>query len=151
MRLARRRTSSTGLSARHRHICTAVPMPRQTGGEAMVEEVGNMSRLAIAIVVGALFAACSGGPNDSEFVAACMNEGQGLASRDARQGIGRHERCVLRMRGRGREVVAIVGRVPGNDSRYAGQEGGSPKHHFQDERLRAAGRDDGSRRNAGKV
>ena len=61
----------------------------------MVEELGNMSRLAIAAVVGALFAACSGGPSDSEFVAACQNEGQGLASQmlDRESGVTRDAFC----------------------------------------------------------
>jgi hypothetical protein len=70
-------------------------MPHQTGGETMVEELGNMSRLAIAVVVGALFAACSGGPKDSEFVAACMTEGQGLASQmlDKELGVTRDAFC----------------------------------------------------------
>ena len=61
----------------------------------MVEELGNMSRVAIAVVVGALCAACNGGPNDSEFVAACMNEGQGPASQmlDKEMGVTRDAFC----------------------------------------------------------
>ena len=61
----------------------------------MVEELGYMSRLAMAVVVGALSAACSGGPKDSEFVAACTNEGQGLASQmlDRESGITRDAFC----------------------------------------------------------
>ena len=35
----------------------------------MVSEREKMSSLAVAIVVGALFAACGGGPSESEFVA----------------------------------------------------------------------------------
>ena len=63
--------------------------------KTMVKELGNMSRLAMAVVVGALFTACSGGPSDSEFVAACMGEGQGLASQmlDEELGITREEFC----------------------------------------------------------
>jgi hypothetical protein len=61
----------------------------------MVEELGSMSRLAIAVVLGALFAACSGGPSDSEFVAACKNEGQGQASQmlDREAGVTRDAFC----------------------------------------------------------
>ena len=61
----------------------------------MVAELGNMSRFAIALVVGALFTACSGGPSDSEFVAACMNEGQGGASQllDKELGVTRDAFC----------------------------------------------------------
>jgi len=61
----------------------------------MVDEPGNMSRLAMAVVVGALFMGCSGGPSDSEFVAACMNEGQGVASQmlDEELGVTRDAFC----------------------------------------------------------
>jgi hypothetical protein len=56
---------------------------------------GNMSRLAMAVVVGVLFTACNGGPSDSEFVAACMNEGQGGASQmlDKELGVTRDAFC----------------------------------------------------------
>ena len=61
----------------------------------MVEELRNMSRLAMAVVMGALFTACNGGPSDSEFVAACMNEGQGAASQmlDKELGVTRDAFC----------------------------------------------------------
>lgn len=61
----------------------------------MVRERGNMSRLAMAVVVGALFTACNGGPSDSEFVAACMKEGQGVASQmlDKELGVTRDAFC----------------------------------------------------------
>ena len=61
----------------------------------MVEELGNLSRLAMAIVVGVLFTACSGGPSESEFVAACMSEGQGVASQmlDEEMGVTRDAFC----------------------------------------------------------
>ena len=61
----------------------------------MFEELGNMSRLAMAVVVGALFTACDRGPSDSEFVAACMNEGQGGASQmlDNEMGVTRDAFC----------------------------------------------------------
>ena len=61
----------------------------------MIDGLGNMSRLAMVAVVGALFAACSGGPSDSEFVAACKNEGQGLGSQmlDAEMGVTRDAFC----------------------------------------------------------
>jgi hypothetical protein len=57
--------------------------------------LANMSLVAIAVVVGALFAGCNGGPNDSEFVAACMNEGQGQASQmlDKEMGVTRDAFC----------------------------------------------------------
>ena len=60
----------------------------------MFEELGYMSRLAMAVVVGVL-AACSGGPKDSDFIAACTNEGQGLASQmlDRESGITRDAFC----------------------------------------------------------
>jgi geranylgeranyl pyrophosphate synthase len=56
---------------------------------------GNLSRLATAVVVGALVTACSGGPSESEFVAACMTEGQGVASQmlDDELGITREAFC----------------------------------------------------------
>jgi hypothetical protein len=61
----------------------------------MVAELGNVSRLAMAIVVGVLFSACNGGPSESEFVAACMNEGQGGASQmlDKELGVTRDAFC----------------------------------------------------------
>lgn len=61
----------------------------------MIEALGNMSRVALVIVVGALFTACSGGPGDAEFVAACMNEGQGAASQmlDEELGVTRDAFC----------------------------------------------------------
>jgi len=61
----------------------------------MVENPGNMSRLARVVVVGALFTACSGGPSDAEFVAACINEGQAAASQllDKELGVTREAFC----------------------------------------------------------
>jgi hypothetical protein len=61
----------------------------------MVEKLERLSRLAMAILVGALFTACSGGPSESEFVAACMIEGQGLASQmlDKELGVTRDDFC----------------------------------------------------------
>ena len=83
-----------------------------------------MARLAMAVVVGALFTACNGGPSDLEFVAACMNEGQGVASQmlDAELGVTRDAFCKC---GAGIAIVAIVGRIPGDDSRHARQARGS--------------------------
>ena len=55
-----------------------------------------MSRFAMAVVLGALLTACGGGgPSDSEFVAACMNEGQGAASQmlDRELGVTRDAFC----------------------------------------------------------
>ena len=61
----------------------------------MVEELRNMSRLARAVVVVSLFTACNAGPSDSEFVAACMNEGQSVASQllDKELGVTRDAFC----------------------------------------------------------
>ena len=54
-----------------------------------------MLRVAMAVVLGALLTACSSGPGDSEFVAACMNEGQGGASQmlDRELGVTRDAFC----------------------------------------------------------
>ena len=63
--------------------------------KTMVEDLRNMLRPAMVLVVGALFTACNGAPSDSEFVAACMNEGQGVASQmlDRESGITRDAFC----------------------------------------------------------
>jgi len=49
----------------------------------------------MAVVVGALFAACSGGPSDAEFIAACMKEGESAQSQmlDREMGITRDAFC----------------------------------------------------------
>ena len=61
----------------------------------MVEKLGHISRLVMAVLVGALFTACNEGPSDAEFVAACLNEGQGLASQmlDKELGVTRDAFC----------------------------------------------------------
>jgi hypothetical protein len=61
----------------------------------MIRHSGNMSRCAIAVVVGALLTACGGGPSDSEFVAACMKEGESGASQmlDKELGVTRDTFC----------------------------------------------------------
>jgi hypothetical protein len=61
----------------------------------MIRHPGNMSRHALAVVVGALFTACSGGPSDSEFVAACIREGESVASQmlDKELGVTRDAFC----------------------------------------------------------
>ena len=59
----------------------------------MVSERGKMSR--VAVVAGALFLACAGGASESEFVAACMKEGQSAASQllDKELGVTRDAFC----------------------------------------------------------
>jgi hypothetical protein len=57
-----------------------------------------MLRLAVTVVVAALFTACGGGPSgssDSEFVAACMKEGEAGASQmlDKELGVTRDAFC----------------------------------------------------------
>lgn len=60
-----------------------------------------MLRLAMAVVLTALFTACGGGPSgssgssDSEFVAACMKEGESAASQmlDKELGVTRDAYC----------------------------------------------------------
>jgi len=61
----------------------------------MTRKLGDLSCLAMVLVVAALFTACSAGPSDSEFVAACMNEGQGAASQllDKELGVTRDAFC----------------------------------------------------------
>ena len=61
----------------------------------MVEKLGNMSRLAMAAVAVALFMACNSGPSESEFVAACVKEGQSAASQllDKELGVTRDAFC----------------------------------------------------------
>ena len=61
----------------------------------MIRHPGNMLRHALAVVVGALFTACSGGPSDSEFVAACIREGESVASQmlDKELGVTRDAFC----------------------------------------------------------
>ena len=62
----------------------------------MADELRSMLRLAAAVVLGALLTACGGeGPSDSEFVAACLNEGQGGASQmlDRELGVTRDAFC----------------------------------------------------------
>ena len=46
----------------------------------MVTILRSTSCLMTAVVAGALFVACGGGPSEKEFVDACMKEGQGAAS-----------------------------------------------------------------------
>lgn len=61
----------------------------------MISTPGRMSRGAMAVVLGALFTACGGGPSDSEFVAACMKEGESVASQmlDKEMGVTRDAFC----------------------------------------------------------
>jgi hypothetical protein len=61
----------------------------------MVVQLRNTWRLALVVAMGALFMACNAGPSDSEFVAACMTEGQGVASQmlDKELGVTRDAFC----------------------------------------------------------
>lgn len=98
----------------------------------MFEEMGNMPRLAMAVVAGALLTACSGGASESDFVAACMNEGQGVASQmlDEEMAVKRDAFCkcgagvarsslssegyramILDMQGKGEEARAITSKM----------------------------------------
>ena len=60
----------------------------------MVEKPGYKVCLAL-VVVGFWFTACGSSSSDSEFVAACMTEGQGLASQmlDREAGVTRDAFC----------------------------------------------------------
>ena len=61
----------------------------------MVNTRGTISGLAMTAVVGAMLTACSGGANESEFVAACLTEGQSAASKglDKELGVAREAFC----------------------------------------------------------
>jgi hypothetical protein len=51
--------------------------------------------MAVVVVAAALVAACGGGPSESEFVEACIKEGQGAASQllDQELGVTREAFC----------------------------------------------------------
>jgi hypothetical protein len=89
----------------------------------------HVSCLWVVIAAGALFTACSGGPSGTEFVEACLQEGQSPASQmlDKELGVTREAFCecgepiarsslstdgyramVLEMQGKGEEARAIT-------------------------------------------
>ena len=89
------------------------------------------STLCLVMTV-ALFTACSGGPSDTEFVEACLKEGQSAASQllDKELGVTRDEFCrcgaefaqsslsadgyramVLEMQGKGEEARSITSKM----------------------------------------
>jgi hypothetical protein len=88
-----------------------------------------MSSLRAVLVIGALLTACGGGPSGTEFVEACLREGQSGASQmlDKELGVSREAFCkcgepiarsslsgdgyramVLEMQGKGEEARAIT-------------------------------------------
>jgi len=98
----------------------------------MIKELAKTSRLVIAVGMGALLMACSGGSSDAEFIAACMNEGQRMASQmlDKELGVTRDAFCkcgatvakaslsadgyramVLQMQGKGEEATSITSKM----------------------------------------
>jgi hypothetical protein len=95
-----------------------------------------MTLLAMTVFVGALLTACSSGPSESEFVAACLTEGQSAASKalDKELGVTRDAFCkcganvaksslsadgyramVLEMQGKGEEARSITSKMNESD------------------------------------
>ena len=95
----------------------------------MTKEPVYMSGLGAVIVAGAVLTACGGGPSGTEFVEACLREGQSAASQmlDKELGVTREAFCkcgepiarsslsadgyramVLDMQGKGEEATAIT-------------------------------------------
>jgi hypothetical protein len=110
------------------------PCRSKPEGESMVSERGKMSR--VAVVVGTLFTACGGGASESEFVAACMKEGQSAASQllDKELGVTRDAFCkcgagvaksslsgdgykamILDMEGKGEEARTLTSKMSESD------------------------------------
>jgi hypothetical protein len=107
----------------------------------MIETARKISRLAVVVIVGALFAAaCSSGASDAEFVAACMNEGEDAASQalDKELGITREAFCkcgapiaraslsadgyramILDMQGKREEAAAISAKMSESEQQVA--------------------------------
>jgi hypothetical protein len=106
---------------------------RSPGGEIVVKRVRNTACLVVSVVVGLLVAGCSaGGPADTEFVEACLKEGQSGASQllDKELGVTRDEFCkcgatlarsslsadgyramILEMQGKGEEASSITSKM----------------------------------------
>ena len=98
----------------------------------MPNALGNTPSLLMAVVVAGAISACGGGPSDTEFVEACLKEGQGGASQllDKELGVTREAFCkcgatvarsalsadgypamVLEMQGKGDEARSITSKM----------------------------------------
>ena len=100
----------------------------------MVKRLKNIARLVVPAVAGLLLTGCggAGGPADTEFVEACLKEGQSAASQllDKELGVTRDEFCkcgatlarsslsadgyramVLEMQGKGEEATSITSKM----------------------------------------
>src|SRR5688500_14412087 len=101
-----------------------------------------MSGLRAVLVAGALLTACGGGPGGTEFVEACLREGQSAASQmlDKELGVSREAFCkcgepiarsslstdgyramVLEMQGKGEEARAITSTMNESEQTAAGE------------------------------
>ena len=109
----------------------------------MVKPLKNTPRLVVPCVVGLLVTGCSGGgPAETEFVEACLKEGQSAASQllDKELGVTRDEFCkcgatfarsslsadgyramVLEMQGRGEEAASITAKMSESEQTAAVQ------------------------------
>jgi hypothetical protein len=111
----------------------------------MLKRPGNTSRCAVPVVVGLLLAGCSGGPAETEFVEACLKEGQSAASQllDKELGVTRDQFCkcgatfaksslsadgyramILDMQGRGEEARSITSKMSESEQTAAIQVAG---------------------------
>lgn len=102
----------------------------------MVSNRAPMWRLAMAVVVAAMLTACDSGPSESEFVAACLSEGQRGANKAMNNplGIDRDKFCkcgasqakaslsadgyrlmVFEMQGKRQEVAALQSKMTDTD------------------------------------
>ena len=109
----------------------------------MVERSKNIACLVVPVVVGLLLTGCSGGgPAETEFVEACLKEGQSVASQllDKELGVTRDEFCkcgatfarsslsadgyramILDMQGKGEEARSITSKMSESEQTAAVQ------------------------------
>jgi len=111
----------------------------------MVKRPRDNSRLAAPVVVGILLTGCGGGPGETEFVEACLKEGQNAASKrlDQELGVTRDQFCkcgatlaksslsadgyramILEMQGKGEEARSITSKMSESEQTAALQVAG---------------------------
>ena len=86
----------------------------------------QLSRRNVAAALAlALVAACDSGPSDSEFITACLAEGERGANKMMRREMGVKGEDILQVRRQGSPITPVAAGPASHDSRHAGQEGGS--------------------------